>query len=81
MNARRIFVIVSTLALFCALMVGMTQAQAPDPQVRLAQQTSPQASLWTSFSPDAFAAIGTSFTYQGQLKKDGQAINENGQRR
>jgi len=47
--------------LLLALAAGLTQAQGPEPPGGVGIQ----------------AALGTAFTYQGQLKKDGNPVNEN----
>ncbi len=92
MNAQRIFVSLITVALLFALVVGLTQAQAPDPQRPLAPQVSfqnvgaalavarcgqgqalPLPRIIEKIPPQA--ALGTGFTYQGQLKKDGQPVS------
>jgi hypothetical protein len=67
MNTSKVMIGLVTLAALLVLMVGLSQAQAHDPQRSLAPQT--------SFSTGAFAALGTGFTYQGQLKY-GQPISD-----
>jgi len=62
--------------LLLALAAGLTQAQGPEPPgegVPPQGDVGIQAALGTAPS----AALGTGFTYQGQLKKDGNPINGN----
>ncbi|MBN2389179.1 MAG: hypothetical protein JXR84_00560 [Anaerolineae bacterium] len=59
MNERRVFTSVGMLIAILALAVGLTQAQALDPQSPAAQQ----------------AALGNTFTYQGQLSDGGVPAN------
>jgi hypothetical protein len=62
--------------LLLALTVGFSQAQGPEPPgegVPPQGDVGIQAPIGTAPS----AALGTSFTYQGQLKKDGNPVNGN----
>jgi hypothetical protein len=60
MQARRILVVVSVLALLLALSVRSTQAGEPPPPNLTAQDATP---------------LGTGFTYQGHLKQNGSPVN------
>ncbi len=67
MNISKVMISLVTLAALLVLMVGLSQAQAPEPQRPPAPQTLSNL--------NASVAFGTGFTYQGQLKKDGQAVS------
>lgn len=59
MSKRQVFTSVGVLVMFLVLVVGMTQAQAPESQVPMASQ----------------AAVSSAFTYQGQLSDGGNPAN------
>lgn len=62
------WILLSTLGtvLVLALTVGLTQAQGPQPP----ESAQPQGGR------GALALVGTAFTYQGQLKRDGSPVND-----
>jgi hypothetical protein len=64
MNARKLFALTVVLALVMLGLVSVTSAQGPTPRA-------PRAATSTALS----ASLGTGFTYQGQLKSGGSAVN------
>ena len=59
-----------------ALAVGLAQAQGPQPPGE-GLQPQGRAGIQTLVGTAPSAALGTGFTYQGQLKKDGNPVNGN----
>jgi hypothetical protein len=68
MKQHRILISASVpICLLLAAAVGLAHAQGPEPP----SSHAPQGALGTAAS----ASLGTSFTYQGQLKLDGEPVN------
>ena len=69
MKSKRTFISMLLLCCLLALTAGSGQAQGPGPLG--------DVDIQTKLDSTALAALGTSFTYQGQLKKDGNPVNVN----
>ena len=74
MKTPSVLTVLVLLALSLALAVSLVQAQGPEARVE-GVQAAASAPLGAGPSTAPSAALGTGFTYQGQLQKDGVPVN------
>lgn len=75
MKGKWVFLSIMGTVLVLALAVSLTQAQGPEPPVSPRVGGTEGESIQGALDAAPAAALGTGFTYQGQLKKDGATVN------